>query len=666
MPKVSVIIPVYNVEPYLRECLDSVVNQTLQDIEIICVDDGSTDGSLAILEEYERKDTRIKVITQKNAGAGVARNIGMDMSSGEYLYFLDSDDFLVETFLETVIEKAAYLKADIIVFDYYRMDNATKELEYRNGLNRKQFPVQKDWFNYKDVPENILRIVNPTPWNKVYETKYIKNTKLKYLALSSTNDITFASLSVAMAEKIGYVPKAFLYYRINLKSSITAMKQKKLDNVITAVMSVKEQALQLEYAQDIVGSIQVFMIDNLLFALDHYAGKQSEKYYREYYSKLNKLFNEDFFKDITVDSLGNKRIYDRFVAVKEKSYFKLYLNNLLYGDNNKLLSCIAKILKSNKYSVLLYKFLVILRDSGIRNALNKVEEFVFERDKKFYEEVSNKKSKEVPVKRQSISFVTIHKRNMRVIVSMTSYPARINKVMYSIETILKQSLKPDIIILWLATEQFPNGEADLPKELIELKKYGLTIGWCSDLKSYKKLIPSLKNFPEDIVITVDDDLLYNEFMLEKLYCSYQKYPNSISCVRAHLMQFDNQGNLLPYNEWLKENSEFIDTPRKDLFATTGAGTLFPPHIFNEEIFNEQIFTKECKNADDVWVKIISMLSDIDIVLIDKQSPLKYVPGSQEECLWHENVNEGGNDRQIATLLERYNIEFNKVERDDTK
>ena len=101
-------------------------------------------------------------------------------------------------------------------------------------------------------------------------------------------------------------------------------------------------------------------------------------------------------------------------------------------------------------------------------------------------------------------------------------------------------------------------------------------------------------------------------------------------------------------------------------ATTGAGTLFPPHIFNEEIFNEQIFTKECKNADDVWVKIISMLSDIDIVLIDKQSPLKYVPGSQEECLWHENVNEGGNDRQIATLLERYNIEFNKVERDDTK
>ena len=93
-PKVSVIIPVYNVEDYLRQCLDSVINQTLKDIEIICVDDGSTDNSLQIFREYEQKDSRVKVLTQKNQYAGVARNTGMNIARGHYYVFLDSDDFL--------------------------------------------------------------------------------------------------------------------------------------------------------------------------------------------------------------------------------------------------------------------------------------------------------------------------------------------------------------------------------------------------------------------------------------------------------------------------------------------------------------------------------------------------------------------------------------------
>ena len=91
--KVSVIIPVYNVEKYLRECIDSILNQTLRDLELICVDDGSTDGSLEILHEYEKADSRVKVLTQHNMGAGAARNKGLAIATGEYLSFLDSDDF---------------------------------------------------------------------------------------------------------------------------------------------------------------------------------------------------------------------------------------------------------------------------------------------------------------------------------------------------------------------------------------------------------------------------------------------------------------------------------------------------------------------------------------------------------------------------------------------
>ena len=122
MPKVSVIIPVYNAEKYLRQCLDSVVNQTLQEIEIICVDDGSTDGSLAILREYEAADSRVKVLTQKNQYAGVARNNGMAAATGEYYAFMDADDYYSENALASMYNIAAEHELDVLKAAFYNIE----------------------------------------------------------------------------------------------------------------------------------------------------------------------------------------------------------------------------------------------------------------------------------------------------------------------------------------------------------------------------------------------------------------------------------------------------------------------------------------------------------------------------------------------------------------
>ena len=119
MPKVSVIIPVYNVEKYLRECLDSVVNQTLKDIEIICINDGSPDNSLAILEEYAKKDSRIIVISQENSGVSTARNVGIDLAKGDYLYFIDADDYAEPDLLELSYQKALSTQCDIVNFGFF-------------------------------------------------------------------------------------------------------------------------------------------------------------------------------------------------------------------------------------------------------------------------------------------------------------------------------------------------------------------------------------------------------------------------------------------------------------------------------------------------------------------------------------------------------------------
>lgn len=116
-PKVSVIIPVYNAEKYLRQCLDSVVNQTLRDIEIICVDDGSPDSSLSLLQKYASGDNRIKILQQENSGAGIARNKGLAMASGKYILFLDSDDFFELDLCENLFYQAEKTEADIILYD---------------------------------------------------------------------------------------------------------------------------------------------------------------------------------------------------------------------------------------------------------------------------------------------------------------------------------------------------------------------------------------------------------------------------------------------------------------------------------------------------------------------------------------------------------------------
>ena len=238
MPKVSVVIPVYNTEKYLTQCIDSIAHQTISDIEILCVDDESTDSSISILEEYAKKDKRVKIYRQSNGGAGAARNLGLSHCTGEFVYFLDSDDFCNPTLLEVATNKAIATNADIVVFNHYRYNQVTKETELRYGLNKGWLPDAFNTFSYADIPDRIFSIINPTPWNKLYSRKFLIRTQLRFLEISTTNDITFASMTAAMANSIAYVNEALIYYRVNTSNSITAAKPGKLDNVVTAVLSL--------------------------------------------------------------------------------------------------------------------------------------------------------------------------------------------------------------------------------------------------------------------------------------------------------------------------------------------------------------------------------------------------------------------------------------------
>jgi len=222
-PKVSVIIPVYNVENELRECLDSIINQTLRDIEIICVDDGSTDSSLEILREYEEKDERLQVLTQENQFAGVARNHGMEHAKGQYYIFLDSDDCFELEMLEKMVAQAEAFDADICLCAADKLDTLTgKHTPMSWTLNLKE--VRQQPFCAADL-KRIFRVSCPAPWSKLFSADFVRQHQLQFQNTPRNNDMYFTYCAMALAEKIVYVDEIFVHYRIgqntNLQSGLS-------------------------------------------------------------------------------------------------------------------------------------------------------------------------------------------------------------------------------------------------------------------------------------------------------------------------------------------------------------------------------------------------------------------------------------------------------------
>jgi len=272
-----------------------------------------------------------------------------------------------------------------------------------------------------------------------------------------------------------------------------------------------------------------------------------------------------------------------------------------------------------------------------------VKETDFE-DIKLYEKVA--KGKERAKIRHDFSYLP------EIIVSMTSFPGRIDTVYKSLKSVFSQSFKADRIILWLAEEQFP--EKKLPDRLMEYVQLGLEIRWCDkDLRPHKKYFYAMQEFPDALIITVDDDLIYDKQMIEMLVTSYLHFPGAVSATRTHLMTADLNGNIAPYMQWGNQFSGVIGKPSMQLFSTSGAGTLYPPDCMDNELFNVDNIRSLCLNADDLWFKVMQVRKGTPVVLVKANEELVYVPGSQEEALHLENRGQNGNDIQLAKILDVY-------------
>ena len=246
--------------------------------------------------------------------------------------------------------------------------------------------------------------------------------------------------------------------------------------------------------------------------------------------------------------------------------------------------------------------------------------------------------------------VATTKRELELIVSMTSFGDRLNKVSLCIESLLEQSVQPDRIILWLS-----RSGSEVPNQLNRLRKRGLEIRLCPDIRSYTKIIYSLKEFPEAIIVTADDDIIYPPSWLEELYEEYKRFPQFIHCHRAHLIAVDSSGMPKSYRDWLI-GSPGVVGPSIDLFPTGVGGVLYPPGALSHHVTDEETFSALCPTSDDIWLKAMSLLTS---TLVKKVRPFHkefiQIKGTQHCVLWRENILHGKNDESVRKVFDHFNL-----------
>ena len=597
MVKISVIIPVFNVENYLSRCLDSVINQTLKDIEIICVDDGSTDNSFNILNDYKNADDRIQVYQQENGGHSAATNSGLKHVNGDYIFFVDSDDWIELDALEKLYNNVIENDSDLVLYDSIEHLPENQFRERRYGILNE---LKNDVFDYKSEKRLILNSFY-VQWSKLYKTSFFRQHNLKLPDFRLYEDIGLNVTAITFAKRITYLPEILYHYnRLNDSS----------------LQNTKIEMNRSKIIFDVIFYIERFLIENDLFSyLELNFLEFKIKQPKIIFENLDDASREDFYQNLrncflSIDSNPKKlsqlpfEFYSFFVHVITLKNYEQYSNFSFYKQNvNEL-------------------FFDYIDKNDLDLKLNNFKDNLLD-------------------------------KNSDIIISLTSFPERINEVPYTIYSLLNQSLKPSKVVLWLAIDEFPKKEEDLPEKLLNLKNNGLSIGWCNNLKSFKKLIPSLKEYPSNIIVTADDDIFYQKDWLKSLYDAYLNNPNSIICGRGRKIKLKNK-TLDRYETWelckTQEDASYLN------LMTGIGGVLYPPNSLNNNVFDYDLACKLCPDADDLWFWAMAVMNKTKIVIIEYQKLISLnisrdLRLTNKKRLFDSNINK--NDVQVENILNNF-------------
>ena len=353
MVRISVIVPVYNCEDYLEESLGSILKQTFNDIEVICIDDGSTDDSLGILNEMASSDSRIQVFPQENQGAGAVRNYGMKKASGDYVYFFDADDYLLKEGLEKAYSNAIRNDSDIVFFkfDQYKDNKFLThsgpyiELQFK-GADFDNFTF--DWHDYRTGP-----FTGPfAPWLKLYKKEFLDAHEcFRFPNDLNHNDVPFHVMTFLKASKISFVPEHLYRYRIDNAGSITNNRLKKYDHIFRIIQIVEDFLLSEDYMEEFKREFDYFKANRITYEM---YGRPEEYFYlaKEELKSVDLgnglLSNDTSFKAKTILSSDSLEEYNYKIKVNEEINSLKRENKSLADEINSLKGKNKSLMDENK------------------------------------------------------------------------------------------------------------------------------------------------------------------------------------------------------------------------------------------------------------------------------------------------------------------------------
>ena len=325
MVRVSVVMPIYNERDFLPASLECIANQTLKEIEIICIDDGSTDNSLEVLKSFQKKDERIRIVTETNAGPALARNNGIRRVRGEYVAFLDADDIFEPTLLEDLYNEAKRGDLDIVITNYDIYNNRKEKFEKAVPADREDIYVPGKVTSKSEHPDVIFQSTSGMAWNKLFKSSFIEEKKLAFLPdVKLYEDVYFVMTALSLAERIGSVHKTLVHHRVYSEQSRAKMFRKYYYQIPMIYLRVKEFLMHNGMYAPLSDSFvhitasRCYKIYNLL------SGEDKEKFWNMFYGEDAEALDwvgkdPEFFEGDLRDFVANVTMYEHRNYVKYAS-----------------------------------------------------------------------------------------------------------------------------------------------------------------------------------------------------------------------------------------------------------------------------------------------------------------------------------------------------------
>ncbi|MDH3465657.1 MAG: glycosyltransferase [Gammaproteobacteria bacterium] len=662
MVNVAIITPVYNTQDYLHRCINSVLEQQGVSFQYFIIDDGSTDNSASIAQYYQRKDRRVTFIRKANEGQGTARNIGIKLANAEYVYFVDSDDYLGENTLSILYRTA-------------------KE----NGLDICSPNVPKHYF------EKPLEYVSCLPCKSQFiMLDIIRDFEILQPAIRSGQDGVFSHLVLTHCRRIGMATNAIFHYS-HAREGATFTTHLTRHDLVPTLLEQHYSAIEQHYDKFNLWSKNALRL--LTFVGDESLRNRVEPH-------LPHLDINQKFQCFKLLSEVAKKAHG-YLSAWDKSHISLPLAALVTRDVGQLVTSYELEFAGKTFdtrypsdSIVRQGMLLICKYANSRltptpkmieapatvtsgqDGLPPVKppsdsgsDLRFLRAE--FRALRGKLDLAINAINNSTIQITsavrtpangLSQGNPNIVVSLTTLPYRLPLVHFAIESLFAQTVLPGRIILWI-TNRINSGNAHTP-QIEALVARGLEIKQVEDLGPHTKLLYALREFPDKKIITVDDDIIYPINSVQCLWEQHLKFPNAVICNWARELAFNLEGKvhgvragklLTPptLESEIEQSHRFHGSPNLLAFPYGTAGVLYPPNALSTRVFEVETFKQLCPTEDDVWFKAMSLLNRTPVVVTNLgTNPVHHcITGSQSDALRHDNHGLGQNSKQINDVFE---------------